>query len=336
MKKTFYLFNPGRLSRQDNTLKYTAYDEAGSDAQVRFLPIEDVADLFIFGSLDANSALYNFLGKHGVSVHFFDYYEHYTGSFMAKEYLLAGQVQVAQTRHYLGAAKRLAVARKFVEGAAFNLLKNLRYYQSRGRDVAAEIAQMELYVAALPHATTVPELMGYEGNIRQTYYRTFERLVSVAGFTFGTRSTQPPQNELNALISFGNMLCYAACLSQIYHTQLNPTISFLHEPGARRFSLALDLAEIFKPLLVDRTIFRLLNKKEIQPKDFVKDFDGCLLREPARKTFVRVFEERLKETIQHRTLNRSVSYQHLIKLECYKLTKHLLNIEEYQPFKAWW
>ena len=50
---------------------------------------------------------------------------------------------------------------------------------------------------------------------------------------------------------------------------------------------------------------------------------------------MRVFEERLKETIQHRTLNRSVSYQHLIKLECYKLTKHLLNIEEYQPFKAW-
>lgn len=336
MKKTFYLFNPGRLSRQDNTLKYTAYDEAGAEGQTRFLPVEDVADLYVFGSLDANSALYNFLGKQGISVHFFDYYDHYTGSFMARKYLLAGQVQVAQTRHYLSAGKRLVVARKLVEGAAFNLLKNLRYYQGRGRDVAAEIAQMELYVAALPNATTVAELMGYEGNIRQTYYRTFERLVAVAGFTFGQRSTQPPQNELNALLSFGNALCYAACLSQIYHTQFNPTISFLHEPGVRRFSLALDLAEIFKPLLVDRTIFRVLNKKEIQPKDFVQDLQGCLLREPARKTFVRVFEERLKETIQHRRLNRSVSYQSLIKLECYKLTKHLLNIEEYQPFRAWW
>jgi len=132
------------------------------------------------------------------------------------------------------------------------------------------------------------------------------------------------------------MLCYAACLSQIYHTQLNPTISFLHEPGSRRFSLALDMAEIFKPLLVDRTIFRLLNKKEIQPRDFVRELDGCLLKEAGRKTFVRVFEERLKEIIQHRRLNRSVSYQHLIKLECYKLTKHLLSMEEYQPFKAWW
>ena len=336
MKKTFYLFNPGRLSRQDNTLKYTAYDEAGGEGQPRFLPVEDVADFYVFGSLDANSALYNFLGKKGISVHFFDYYEHYTGSFMAKEYLLAGKLQVAQTGHYTGRQKRLTLARKLVEGAAFNLLKNLRYYQSRGRQVAAEIAQMELHVAALPHANTVAEIMGYEGNIRQTYYRCFEQLVSVPGFTFGTRSTQPPQNELNALLSFGNMLCYAACLSQIYHTQLNPTISFLHEPGSRRFSLALDLAEIFKPLLVDRTIFRLLNKKEIQPRDFVHELGGCLLKDSGRKTFVRVFEERLKETIQHRRLGRSVSYQHLIKLECYKLTKHLLGIEEYQPFKAWW
>ena len=340
MRKTYYLFNPGRLSRQDNTLKYTAYTEnpdgTPGEGETRFLPVQDVADLYVFGALDANSALYNFLGKNGISVHFFDFYDHYTGSFMAKEYLLAGQVQVAQTKHYLSPKKRLALARKLVEGAAFNLCKNLRYYQSRGRAVGEELAQMELYVAALPHATTIPEIMGYEGNIRQTYYRCFTQLVSVEGFTFGTRSTQPPQNELNALLSFGNMLCYAACLTQIYHTQLNPTISFLHEPGVRRFSLALDLAEIFKPLLVDRTIFRVLNKKEIQPRDFVRELGGCFLREPARKVFIRAFEERLKETFNHRRLDRIVSYQSLLKLECYKLTKHLLNIEEYQPFKAWW
>lgn len=335
MRKTYYLFNPGRLSRKDNTLQYTAYDEQGLPGQVKYLPVEDVADLYVFGSLDANSSLYNFLGKHGISVHFFDYYEHYTGSFMAKEYLLAGKLQVQQTQHYTSRAKRLTLARKFVEGSAFNLLKNLRYYQSRGRDVAAYIGQIEGYVSALAYAEAVPELMGLEGNIRQTYYAAFDRLVP-ADYAFGTRTTQPPQNELNALMSFGNMLCYAACLSQIYHTQLNPTISFLHEPGTRRFSLALDLAEVFKPLLVDRLIFRVLNKKEIRPSDFVQDLGRCVLKEPARKTVVRVFEERLKETIQHRSLKRSVSYQHLIKLECYKLTKHLMQMEEYKPFKAWW
>lgn len=122
----------------------------------------------------------------------------------------------------------------------------------------------------------------------------------------------------------------------IYHTQLNPTISFLHEPGARRYFLALDLAEIFKPLLVDRVIFRVINKKEIQPKDFDIKTNGCTLKESGKKAFIRAFEERLNETIKHRSLKRNVSYKHLVKLECYKLTKHILGMEEYKPFKAWW
>ena len=176
--------------------------------------------------------------------------------------------------------------------------------------------------------------MGLEGNIRQVYYGTFGRIVP--GYELGTRTKQPPNNELNALISFGNMLCYTVCLDAIYHTQLNPTISFLHEPGTRRYSLALDVAEVFKPLLVDRTIFRVLNKKEIQASDFVTELNRCTLKERGRKAFVQVFEERLRETIQHRSLGRSVSYKHLVKLECYKLAKHLIGADEYKPFKMWW
>jgi CRISPR-associated protein Cas1 len=73
---------------------------------------------------------------------------------------------------------------------------------------------------------------------------------------------------VNALLSFGNSLLYTAALSEIYMTQLNPTVSYLHEPSQRRPSLALDLPEIFKPLIVDRVIFRLLNRGEISDDDF--------------------------------------------------------------------
>ena len=79
MKQPKYLFNAGRMSRQDHTLKFTPVDEDGHEGQPRFLPIEQVGDLYVFGSLDANSALYNFLGQEGIAVHFFNYYEHYTG-----------------------------------------------------------------------------------------------------------------------------------------------------------------------------------------------------------------------------------------------------------------
>lgn len=334
MKKSYYLFNPGRMSRKDNTLKFIPTDADGTEGTPKFIPVEGVSDLYCFGALDANSALYNFLGKAQIAVHFFDYYEHYTGSFMPKDYLLAGKMQIEQTQHYSSKNKRIIIARKFVEGAAFNILKNLRYYQSRGKDLASLIETIEGFTHLVSGCDDIDVLMGIEGNIRQIYYDAFDVILN--DFAMEGRSRQPPKNEVNALVSFGNMMCYTLCLGQIYHTQLNPTISFLHEPGYRRYSLALDLAEIFKPILVDRTIFKVLNKNEIQAKDFDVKMNGVLLKDSARKIFVRSFEERLGETIKHRSLKRSVSYKHLVKLECYKLSKHILNMEEYKPFKAWW
>ncbi|PRY48838.1 CRISPR-associated Cas1 family protein [Arcticibacter pallidicorallinus] len=334
MKKTYYLFNPGRMSRKDNTLKFTPVDEEGREGQPKYIPVEGVSDFYCFGSLDANSALYNFLGKSGIAVHFFDYYEHYTGSFFPKEYLLAGKMQIAQTQHYSDKKKRMKIARNFVSGAAFNMSKNLRYYLNREKDVSAELRSIEGYSELIPQCLAVNELMGIEGNIRQAYYHAFDSIIN--SHSMDGRKKQPPENEINALISFGNMMCYSLCLGQIYHTQLNPTISFLHEPGFRRYSLALDIAEIFKPIIVDRTIFRVLNKKEIQSKDFVRNLNSCLLNPAGKKAFVKVWEERINETFKHPKLGRNVSYKHLIKLECYKLSKHILGIEEYKPFKARW
>ncbi|HEU5366353.1 MAG TPA: type I-B CRISPR-associated endonuclease Cas1b [Hanamia sp.] len=334
MKKSYYLFNPGRISRKDNTLKFTPVDEEGNESAPKYIPVETVDNLYCFGSLDANAAFYNFLGKEQVSVHFFDYYEHYTGSFMPKDYLLSGKVLIAQTEHYIKPSKRIILAQKFIDGAAFNMTKNLRYYNNRDKDTSPQIEKIEWLTGQIPGTSKSDELMGIEGNIRMAYYEAFDLIIN--DFEMGNRTKQPPSNEVNALISFCNMMCYTLCLDQIYHTQLNPTISFLHQPGERRFSLSLDISEIFKPILVDRLIFSLLNKKVINKDDFDHRLNSCLLKESGKKKVVKAWDEKLSETIKHRSLKRSVSYKHLVKLECYKLVKHILGMEEYKPFKAWW
>lgn len=334
MKKTYYLFNPGRLQRRDNTLKFTPYDEDGNEQKPRFLPAENVGELYCFGNLDANSALYNFLGQQQIPIHFFDYYENYTGSFMPREALLSGKVLLAQTDFYKNKKKRMLIAHRILEGASFNMVKNLRYYDKRGKDLSDIIEIIEGLTQSIPHTTQIDELMGVEGNIRKNYYEAFNLILN--NFQMEGRSYRPPQNEINALISFGNMMCYSQCLRAIHQTQLNPLISFLHQPGERRFSLSLDLAEIFKPILVDRVIFKVINKKEIQAGDFEPNLNAVLLKPKGKKKFVQSFENRLSETVKHRTLNRNVSYKHLVKLECYKLVKHILDIEEYKPFKMWW
>lgn len=334
MKKSYYLFNPGRIGRKDNTLKFTPVDEDGREGPPKYIPVETVDNLYTFGNLDGNSALYNFLGKEGIAVHFFDYYEHYTGSFMPKDYLLSGKMLIAQAEAYQKPAKRIAIAKRLVEGAAFNMLKNLRYYGNRERDTADCIERIESLATSITTATEIDQLMGIEGNIRSCYYEAFD--VIIRDFEMGARNRMPPSNEVNAMISFVNSLCYALCLDTIYHTQLNPTISYLHQPGERRYSLALDISEVFKPLLADRLIFTLLNKKVLKASDFESRINGCLLKDAGRKAVVRAWDEKLNETIRHRSLGRNVSYKHLVKLECYKLSKHLLDIEDYKPFKAWW
>ncbi len=338
MKKTYYLFNPGTLSRKDNTLKFVPVTEDANGiehrGQARYIPVETVNDFFVFGSLTANSTLFNFLGKQDIAVHFFDYYENYTGSFMPKDALLSGKMLLSQTSNYQDTSKRLVIARKFVEGASYNMVKNLQYYNRRGKDLEPIIQAINNYASKIAESTGIPELMGIEGNIRQMYYEAFELILK--DFSMDGRSKQPPRNEVNALISFGNMVCYSFCLRAIHQTQLNPTISYLHTPGERRYSLALDIAEIFKPIIIDRVLFRVLNKKEIQERHFHTSLNKCVLNDTGKKIYVKAIEDRMSETIQHRSLKRNVSYKHLIKLECYKLCKHLLGMEEYKPFKMWW
>jgi CRISP-associated protein Cas1 len=334
MKKNYYLFNPGRLSRKDNTLKFTPVDELGVEGQPRFLPVEGVDELYCYGSLDANSNLYNFLGKNQIPVHFFDYYENYTGSFMPRDQLLSGRVLIEQAKFHLSRKKRVELAQSILIGATHNMMKNLRYYELRGKETGSMQEAIASLANQIPVVTTIPALMGIEGNIRIHYYTGFSAIIN--DFEMGVRSKQPPQNEVNALISYGNMMCYSQCLRAIHQTQLNPVISYLHSPGDRRYSLALDLAEIFKPVIVDRMIFSMLNRKEIKESDFDHKVKSVMLKDPARKAFTSSFEQRLNETIQHRKLNKKVSYKYLIRLECYKLIKHILQMEPYKPFRMWW
>ncbi len=312
----------------------TAAPEAGPE-RPRIIPIEDVEELYLFGELTLNTRLLNFLGQHGIPVHTFNYYGYYTGTYYPRERNVSGHLLVRQVEHYLDPAKRLALAKAIVRGAAHNLHRNLVYYRNRGKDVQESLALLEHEAAQAQAADSIPALMGAEGRLRDAYYRAFNTILALET-PFLKRVKRPPDNLVNTLLSFGNSLLYPTILAQIYRTPLNPTISYLHEPSARRFSLALDLAEIFKPLLVDKLIFTLINKQMITEDDLETTVGFAYLTERARKLMVQEFDLRLRTTVKHRRLGRSVSYRGFIRLECYKLVRHLLDMEPYQALRAWW
>lgn len=242
---------------------------------------------------------------------------------------------VKRVEHYSDYGKRIVIARKFIEAAADNIYRNLRYYNGQGKDVSAYMSEVDDLRRKIPDTNSIQELMGIEGNIRKHYYAAWNVIVDQE-IHFEKRVMHPPDNMINSLISFVNSMIYAKVLTEIYHTQLNPTISYLHEPGVRRFSLCLDIAEVFKPLVGDRLIFSLLNRRQITEDSFTKELNFLHLTKETSGLIAKELEERLKKTIMHKELGRQVSYQYLMRLEAYKLTKHLIGEKEYEGFKIWW
>ncbi|MCI8984878.1 MAG: type I-B CRISPR-associated endonuclease Cas1 [Lachnospiraceae bacterium] len=330
MGQSFYVYNNGDLRRKDNTLQFT-----NAEGEKKDIPIERIDDIYVMAEMTFNSTFLSYLSQYGITMHFFNYYNYYTGSFYPKEKLLAGQLLVKQVEHYADHGRRMVLARKFIEAAADNIYRNLRYYNGRGKDVSGYMSEVNDLRKKIPGTESVEELMGIEGNIRKQYYAAWNVIIDQE-IHFEKRVMHPPDNMINSLISFVNSMIYAKILSEIYHTQLNPTISYLHEPGARRFSLCLDVSEVFKPLIGDRLIFSLLNRKQITEDSFTKELNFLHLKKEASALISRELEERLKKTIMHKELGRQVSYQYLIRLEAYKLIKHLIGEKEYEGFKIWW
>ena len=164
------------------------------------------------------------------------------------------------------------------------------------------------------------------------FYSTFKYFLP-EDFVMNKRVKRPPDNPINAMISFGNSLLYSKTISVIYETHLNQTVSFLHEPSEGRFSLSLDMCEVFKPIIVFRTIFNLVNLKKIQVnKHFEKNLNYCMLNEEGRKVFLNEFNSRLDSVFENKQLKRKTSYRYAMKLDCYKLIKFLLEDKPFVPF----
>ena len=321
----YYIFSNGELKRKVNNIYFND----------RALKIEMTSDIYLFGEVTLNTKCLNFLGQNKKAVHFFNYYGFYTGSFYPKESNVSGKLLVKQVEYFQDSEKRVELAREIIKSASDNIFRNLRYYNGRGKDLKNEMEIIKSYQLELDKAQEVNEIMGIEGNIRKVYYSTWSKIINQE-IDFEKRVKRPPDNMINTLISFINSLIYTTCLSEIYKTQLNPTISYLHSPGDRRFSLCLDITEIFKPLIVDRMIFSLLNRNMISEDDFAKDSNFYYLKDKGRKKILEEYEKKLNQTITHKELKRDVSYQTLIKLECYKLIKHLLGDKKFDGFKMWW
>lgn len=272
-----YIFSKGNMTREDFSIKYK--NEKGNF----YLPIEKIKELYCFNEITLSTKLLDVVAKAGIVVHFFNYYGNYIGTFYPKENLISGNLVVKQSLKYIN--EGLIIAKAIVQGIADNIHFTLYHYYRHGVKELKEV--LEFYKKdvkrLLEKASDIKQVLSVEGKIWAEFYSSFKYFLP-EDFIMNKRVKRPPDNPINALISFGNTLLYTKTISQIYNTHLNQTISFLHEPSEARFSLSLDLSEVFKPIIVFKTIFELVNNKKIKVcEHFDKKYNYALLNDEGKK-----------------------------------------------------
>ncbi len=335
MKKAVYIFTNGRLERDQNTIMIK------NDYIKKYIPIENTSELYLFGEIDFNTRILDYLSQKGILLHYFNHFGYYSGTIYPREHILSGAVILQQVKFCLDLNKRLEIARKIEIGKTENILNNLKYYNSRGielKDKIESIKKLENEFSV--DNTTINYLMLSEAKIHEIYYSAFDLILKDENFKFEKRTRKPPKNNINSLISFINSIIYIKTLAEIYKTHLDPRIGYLHETNFRRFTLNLDIAEIFKSIIGDRVIFKLVNEKMLNKNNFIrnKNIDGDIISidENGKKIILNELENKLSTTISYKNMPHKVSYQRLIRLELYKLEKHILGDSEYFPYISKW
>lgn len=324
--RTRYITSMGELKRKDNSIVFKS--ERGNT----YIPIEGVRELFCLNEVTVNTKFLDFISKAGIVIHFFNYYGYYSGTFYPKKQLLSGSLTIQQSQAYL--YNRIDIAKAIVNGIAINIHEVLYHYYKHGKkELKVTLDWLKDDIPSLlSKEINIKQVLFLEGQIWQQFYSTFNIFLN-SDFVFNRRVKRPPDNPLNALISFGNTILYAKTISQIYNTHLNQAISYLHEPSEGRFSLSLDLSEVFKPVIVYKTIFDVVNNRKIQvSKHFDKKLNYCILNDAGKKIFINEIEDRLEKTFEHKKLKRRTSYLNAIKLDGYKLIKYIVEGKEFVPF----
>lgn len=328
--ETFYhLLTDGIISKKDYNLLFE--NEDGK----RFLPAESINAINIYSNVVFDANFFDYMNREKIIVNIVDRYGHSVGKFVPKCLKCSYKAEMAQIQLINNEKQHLKLAKIYQNANVFNIRAALRYYERR---LDAEIIhkttlEISEIIKKLKTAKSLNELMIGEAQARQKYYNCFNAIMSADDFEFTKRTRRPPKDAINAMISFGNTLLYNKFSDIIYRSQLDIRFGILHSSFKRPENLNLDLADLFKPILVDRTIFTLVNRKMIdEDYDFEsKDKKGVYMTYHGRSTFIMEFDKKLNQMVSLDGTKKS--YAQIMQMEVENLQEYFLNEKEYKPYR---
>ncbi|MCY7337848.1 MAG: type I-D CRISPR-associated endonuclease Cas1d [Chamaesiphon sp.] len=235
-----------------------------------------------------------------------------------------------------GGSKATHVVQGFVRGKLKNYRIALLRAQREHEDIelAAAITRLEHAIAPIERTENIDSLRGLEGAGSAAYFGSFDRLIRAEGFSFESRRRRPPTDPVNALLSFGYSLLAHDIQSAVNIVGFDPYLGYLHTERYGRPSLALDLMEEFRPLVVDAMVLTALNRKALVLGDFTTEplSKAVSLSDEGRRTFLRAYEQKKQSKFKHPVLQKQCTYQEAFEIQARLLGKYLMSeTDKYPP-----
>lgn len=335
MKKTLYILQNGELHRRDNSLYFE------SKRGRKFIPVENTSDICIFGDVKVSKRFLDFSSQKQICIHYFDIFGAYVGTYYPREYYNSGYTIVKQVEYYLNEEKRTILAKSIANGYVDQKLRVIKYYSNRKSGKSQEnlenlATQLEKARKALSNENTLKGIISVVKKVDEEYNKGFDFIFNNIQFIDNGNKNSIAYKRKTNLVQFGESIGQAMVLGEIYKTHLDPRIGYFHETDFSSFALCLDVFYIFNPIMIHRLIFTLVNKSIITKKDFEEYKRDIILSKKGKGKFIKEFDKRMRTTIKHRHLGRYVSYRRLIRLELYKIQKHIIEGKNYKPYQALW
>lgn len=331
--RTVDILSDGILRQKDYSLLFERRDCLENHAAQNDIPVMNTDVINIYSNVILDAGFFKRVADSGITVNFFGQTGKLLGQFTPVSPLRSPRMTLRQLEEYYDGKKRVSLATQFVLASIHNLRLVIRYYNKMSPDALYDsmLKKIESIEKKIKDNHDYEKLLLLEGQARQFYYQCFDSFIKAEGFVFEKRSRRPPLNEVNAMISFGNTLLYNFLATEINQTPLDVRIGFLHATNRREQSLNLDIAEIFKPLLVDRVVFSLINRRAVIPDHFYTEGKGVYLNADGKRIFLHAFYEKLDTGVTVKEI--SMKYKSIIREEVQKLVRYFRNGEKYKPFK---
>ncbi len=234
-------------------------------------------------------------------------------------------------------AQALPVARAMVAGKLRNQATVLRRYVADSDErVQRAVEIIAAQVERAGQAADLETLRGHEGSGAAAYFRAWPALFDAERWRFHGRAYYPPPDPLNAMLSLtcpggqcqgGYTLLLNDVVSAVYRIGLDPDIGFFHALDYGRPSLALDLEEEFRPVIVDTLALSLVRNQVLEPGDFRQE-EGerprALMTDDARRFFIQSYEERMGVRVRHPAWEQMLTYRQCIERQVEHLARCIL------------